>query len=80
MMNKKFSLFSKFRVCLFPFCACSVRIGGQGAPVRLGWCARLISSLLLFLFRRNLIFSVFAVFSPCPLLLVFNKNGAACFV
>lgn len=46
-------LFVKSRVCLFSYCSYSVRIGGQGAPVRLGWSARPYSFVLCSLPRRN---------------------------
>lgn len=57
-----------------------VRNGGQGVPVRLGLHARLISSLLLFLLRRNRSVSALRCFSPCRRLLVLHKNGAVLFV
>lgn len=53
--KKKISYYQQFkRVCLgcFFMLLCA-RIGGQGAPVRLGWCARLISSFPLLLPRRK---------------------------
>lgn len=57
-----------------------VRIRGQGARVPLGLCARLISSLLLLVLRRDCICAVSAPCSPCRLLLVLHKNFSSWFV
>lgn len=51
-----------------------MRNGGQGAPVRLGLCARLISFLLLSVLRRNCIGAVSAPCSPCWHFLQFKTS------
>ncbi len=56
------SLFRAFKVFSSAF---FVRIRGQGARVRLGLCARLISFLSLLLFRRDRIVSALRFCSPC---------------
>lgn len=61
--KKKISYYQQFkRVCLgcFFMLLCA-RIRGQGARVRLGWCARLISSVPLLLPRRKRSYARFAL-------------------